>query len=282
MAHRFYVLVTGATGGIGKATALRLDSQGYHVLAGVLEHENTDDLLEGSSDRLIPLVLDVTNPEQIAAAAEKVAEITGDDGLYGLVNNAGIAVPGPLEILLLDSLRWQFEVNVFGQVAVTQAMLPYIRKAQGRVVMMSSITGKRSFALTGAYGASKHAVLAVADTLRRELQPWGIHVAAILPGVINTNIWESSTQWIEQQIAAGKLNKSGLALYADVLKGEASMANAGTEQGISPEHVAETVLKALTASTPRTRYYVGRDAQFVRTVVNFLPVRWVDAILRRG
>ena len=281
MSGRFYVLVTGASKGIGKAIALHLDSLGYHVFAGVRKQADGDTLRELASDRLMPLILDVTDAEQIAGAAEQVAAVTGDNGLYGLVNNAGVAASGPLEILSLDSLRWQFEVNVFGQVAVTQALLPLIRKAKGRVIMMSSISGKWSFGFIGAYGASKYALEGVANALRQELHPWGIHVSTILPGVIDTPIWETSTNWVQQQIDTGAFAAEGVALYREALDNAMALNSAGDENGIPPLRVAEKVQQALTAKTPSTRYYVGKDAQVMRVLVNLLPPRWVDVLMRR-
>ncbi len=182
------VLITGASTGIGRATALRLDAAGWRVLAGVRREEDAAALRAAGSERLSPLLLDVCEPEQIAAAA--VVAAADPDGLAGLVNNAGVAIPGPLETLPIEELRRQVEVNLIAQVAVTQAMAPAIRRAGGRIVFLSSIGGRVAFPFTGAYHAAKFGIEAVGDVFRQELRPWGIRVAIVEPGSIDTPIWE--------------------------------------------------------------------------------------------
>ena len=183
------VLITGASTGIGRATALRLDAAGWRVFAGVRKQEDADALGEAGSERLVPLILDVTDAEQIAAAAARI-ETEARDGLDGLVNNAGVAIPGPLETLAIDDFRRQVEVNLTAHVAVTQAMLPAIRAARGRIVFISSIGGRVALPLTGAYHAAKFGIEAVGDVFRQELRPWGISVSIVEPGSIDTPIWE--------------------------------------------------------------------------------------------
>src|SRR4051794_39187352 len=175
------VLVTGASTGIGRATAMRLDSSGWRVFAGVRKQDDAESLRAEGSERLVPVILDVTDPEQIAAAAERIGA-ESDEGLQGLVNNAGVAVPGPLETIPLDDLRHQLEVNLVAYVAVTQALLPQIRRAAGRVVFLSSIGGRIAFPFAGPYHASKFATEAIGDVFRQELRPWGIEVAIVEPG----------------------------------------------------------------------------------------------------
>jgi NAD(P)-dependent dehydrogenase (short-subunit alcohol dehydrogenase family) len=174
-------LVTGASSGIGRACALRLVSSGWRVLAGV---RRSGDAPKGTQE----VLLDVTNPEHVHAVAERV------DELHGLVNNAGIAVAVPLEFIPLDELRRQFEVNVFGQVAVTQALLPQLRRSKGRIVFVGSIAGKSALPFLGPYAASKHALEAIADSLRVELQPFGVGVSIVEPGTIKTPIWTKSAE----------------------------------------------------------------------------------------
>src|SRR3954454_3243317 len=183
------VLVTGASTGIGRATALRLDGAGWQVFAGVRKEEDAASLRAEASERLSPLILDVTDAGQIAAAAE-VIEREADGGLDGLVNNAGVAVPGPLETVPLEDLRHQLEVNLVAYVAVTQAMLPQIRRAEGRVVFLSSIGGRIAFPFGGPYHASKFATEAIGDVSRKKLRPWGLRVSLVEPGSIDTPIWE--------------------------------------------------------------------------------------------
>jgi NAD(P)-dependent dehydrogenase (short-subunit alcohol dehydrogenase family) len=183
------VLVTGASTGIGRATALRLDRSGWQVFAGVRKEADADSLQAEASERLRPVTLDVTDAGQIAAAAEAIAAETGG-GLDGLVNNAGVAVPGPLETVPLEDLRHQLEVNLVAYVAVTQAMLGEIRRAEGRVVFLSSIGGRIAFPFGGPYHASKFATEAIGDVFRQELRPWRLEVSIVEPGSIDTPIWE--------------------------------------------------------------------------------------------
>src|SRR5579862_2288927 len=180
------VLITGASTGIGAACALYLDARGFRVFAGVRNPADGEALRARSSSRLAPVLLDVTNSDSLRDAAAVINETVSETGLHGLVNNAGIAVGGPLEVLPLDDLRRQFEVNVVGQLAVTQAMLPLLRKARGRIVNMGSIVGRAPVPLVGAYSMSKAAVAAMTTALRLELDLWGIDVSLIEPGAIAT------------------------------------------------------------------------------------------------
>src|SRR5919112_1052610 len=177
------VLITGASTGIGHATAKRMLAYGWEVFAAARKDEDLERL---RGEGFTPIKLDVTDPETIAAAREELDE----RGLRGLVNNAGVAVSGPIEFIPLDELRRQLEVNLVGQVAVIQAFLPNIREATGRIVNISSIGGRIALPMVGPYAASKHALEAVSDSLRRELRPWGIHVSLIEPGGVTTPIWE--------------------------------------------------------------------------------------------
>jgi len=183
------VLITGASTGIGRATALRLDAAGWRVFAGVRKEEDAAALSEAGSERLMPLILDITGAGQIAAAAARV-EAESAAGLDGLVNNAGVAIPGPLETLAIEDFRRQVEVNMTAHVAVTQALLPAVRAATGRIVFISSIGGRVALPLTGAYHAAKFGIEAVGDVFRQELRPWGISVSIVEPGSIDTPIWE--------------------------------------------------------------------------------------------
>jgi NAD(P)-dependent dehydrogenase (short-subunit alcohol dehydrogenase family) len=178
------VLVTGASSGIGEATASHLASLGFRVFAGVRKDEDAERLRE----RVTPVKLDVVDEESIATARREVEE-AAPDGLAGLVNNAGVSVSGPVEFIPLEELRRQLEVNVIGQVAVTQAFLPAIRRARGRIVNVSSVGGRVALPLMSPYNASKFALEAVSDSLRREVRQFGVHVAVVEPGAIRTRIW---------------------------------------------------------------------------------------------
>jgi NAD(P)-dependent dehydrogenase (short-subunit alcohol dehydrogenase family) len=260
------VLVTGASSGIGAACAERLSRGGWDVFAGV----RTPGAAPAGTEELL---LDVTQAEQIAAAAERIG-----GRLDGLVDNAGMAIAAPLELLPLDELRRQLEVNLIGQVAVTQAVLPALRVARGRIVLMGSIGGRSALPFLGAYAASKFALEAVADSLRLELRPFGIEVAIVEPGSIATPIWrrggESATA-----IAAGWTDEQRT-LYAAGIGAFREVAAAAGRRGAPPDEVAKAVEHALTASRPRTRYLVGRDARR-RARVQRLPDRIRDRVLAR-
>lgn len=269
------VLVTGASKGIGEATALRLAGAGWRVFAGVRREADGEALQQRGGEAVVPVLLDVTDSEQIAAAAEVIREATGGV-LHGVVNNAGMAVAGPLEFLPPESLRRQFDVNVVGQVAVTQAVLPMIRAARGRIVMIGSIAGRSALPFVGPYSASKFALEAIADTLRVELMPWGVHVSLIEPGVIATPIWQTSID-----AALAMLEDAPPVVteyYGERLGAIRRRAERGTG-GMSPDVVARVIERALTSSTPRTRYMIGRDAKLRLWLERVLPDRARDRVI---
>ncbi|MEX0893733.1 MAG: SDR family oxidoreductase [Gemmatimonadota bacterium] len=269
------VLVTGASKGIGEACALRLDGLGWRVFAGVRRTEDGAALREKSSERLEPLMLDVTSGEQVAAAGQRVDEACGEAGLTAVVNNAGIAIAGPLEFLPVEELRRQLEVNVVGQVAVTQAVLPALRRARGRIIFVGSIAGRSAMPFTGAYSASKFALEAVTDSLRLELRPWDMHVAIVEPGVISTPIWETSAARAEANLA--RMPEEAERYYGRPLEALRRRARLGIE-GLPASQVAEVVEHALTSRRPRTRYVVGSDAE-LRRFLETLPDRLRDYII---
>jgi NAD(P)-dependent dehydrogenase (short-subunit alcohol dehydrogenase family) len=265
------VLVTGASSGIGETTALRLSRNGWRVLAGVRREVDAERLREAG---LQPLILDVTEPDHVAAVADEV----GGAPLQGLVNNAGIALAVPLELLPLDELRRGLEVNVVGQLAVTQALLPALRRGRGRVVNMSSIAGRSSLPMLGAYGASKHALEGLTDALRIELRPFGIEVVVIEPGTIATPIWTRGGKHADELMARAPAQLA--ALYADRVAALRKVARERGAGGAPPETVAAAVERALTAPRPRPRVLVGRDAH-ARAMIERLPVRLRDRVLER-
>jgi len=256
------VLITGASSGIGAACAERLARAGWQVFACVRERGAAPD---GTNE----LILDVTD----AGAIETAAAAAGDR-LDGLVNNAGIAIAVPLEHLPLDELRRQLEVNVVGQLAVTQALLPALRAAKGRVVIVGSIAGTSALPFLGPYAISKFALEALADSLRVELAPEGIHVSLIRPGTIATPIWK------KPQPLADTLPEEGLKRYGARLDAMRKTAAARAAKAAPVESVAEAIEHALTAERPRTRYLVGRDAH-LRAAVERLPDRWRDKVVSR-
>jgi NAD(P)-dependent dehydrogenase (short-subunit alcohol dehydrogenase family) len=273
-------LVTGASTGIGRATALHLDAAGWRVYAGVRREEDAASLREAGSERLMPLILDVTDADQIATAAEQIGMETGKGGLDGLVNNAGIAVPGPLETLPIDDFKRQIEVNLNAQVAVTQAMLPAIRSATGRIVFITSIGGLMAFPMFGAYHAAKFGLEAVGDVFRQELKPWGISVSVVEPGSIATPIWDRGQA--EADAIGDRARDGHTDLYGNAIEAYREVARKTGERGIPPERVAKRIEHALSARRPRTRYLVGADARGQALASKILPDRVVDWIVARA
>jgi len=278
MANRGFVLVTGASTGIGEACARRLDQEGFVVFAGVRRAEDAQRLRQ-QSPGLVPVMLDVTDAESIAQAVAAIDRRAGEAGLAGLVNNAGISVAGPLEYLSIDDLRRQFEVNVIGQIAVTQACLPLLRAATGRLVFIGSISGRMAAPVLGPYSASKFALAALCDALRAELLPWGLHVVLVEPGSVATPIWQKGLD--EGEVMAASLSDVGRERYRHLIAAVRQAAAAEAKAGIPADRVADVVLRALAAPRPRTRYLVGTDAK-ARAWIALLPDRWRDALIRRA
>jgi NAD(P)-dependent dehydrogenase (short-subunit alcohol dehydrogenase family) len=268
------VLITGASSGIGAATALRLDADGMRVFAGVEHDEDGATALAGASERLTRIVLDVTDEESVQRAVAEV-RAQAPAGLDALVNNAGVGFPGPLEILPLDALRRQLDVNVVGQVAVSQAMLPLLRQAGGRLVFVGSVGGLLASQFAGAYHASKFAIEAIADVWRQELEPEDIAVILIEPSAISTPIWEKATQRLDKLEAA---DAPELARYRERLHGFRDSRHSAHEHGKSPEDVAEVIAKALTERRPDTRYVVGGASKLATALKPLVPDRLADKL----
>jgi NAD(P)-dependent dehydrogenase (short-subunit alcohol dehydrogenase family) len=277
MATRAF-LVTGASSGIGEATALHLDTLGYTVFAGVRNDADADRLRGQASHRLTTVSLDVTDEAQVDSAARTIEAAVGAQGLGGVVNNAGIARGGPLEYLPLDEWRTQLEVNVVGQVAVTKAMLPMVRTARGRIVFIGSVSGRFGTPMMGPYAASKFAIEGIAEALRHEVHRWGVHVAVVEPGAVKTPIWDKgreTTDRLERDLPAEARER-----YADQI----AMIRKGIEQqdanGVPPSKVAKAVEHALLSTRPRDRYLVGNDALVVGVLSRFAPDKVKDLIVR--
>ena len=273
------VVITGASTGIGEACALRMYRLGWRVFAGVRKEADGQALREKASEKLTPIILDVTEQPTIDASAATVTAAVGESGLAGLINNAGVGVGGPLEFISVDELRRQLEVNVIGQIAVTQAFMPLIRKATGRIVNMGSIGGRMATPFLGPYNASKFAMEALTDSLRQELYPWGIHVSIIEPGSIATPIWEKSKASIEE--LKETLPEEAMMLYGETVEAVEKALVEFEAAGIPADEVAKFAEHALTARTPKTRYVVGRDAQIQRLLVKWAPDRVRDGLVRR-
>jgi NAD(P)-dependent dehydrogenase (short-subunit alcohol dehydrogenase family) len=281
-------LITGASTGIGRATALGLAASGWTVLAGVRKTADGEALQTVGGERVIPLELDVTDPGQIARAVERVAELTGDpEGgpssaqpgrLDALVNNAGSAVGGPLELISMDDLRRQFDVNFFGHVAVTQALIPALRRARGRIVLISSVGGLVTTPFLAPYHASKYALEAAANSLRLELARSHIQVALIEPGSVATPIWEKNSGQVDEFSIPEELREQ----YGHVPAAMAKALHNTARRGIPPERVAQTIERALSARRMRARYLIGLDAHAMVWASRLLPDLLFDRLLRRA
>jgi NAD(P)-dependent dehydrogenase (short-subunit alcohol dehydrogenase family) len=269
------VLVTGASTGIGEATALHMEELGWRVLAGVRKDEDAERLREASKGSLEPVKLDVTDEGSVRAAAGQAGE-----RLDGLVNNAGISIAGPLEFVPVEDFRRQLEVNVIGQVAVTQALLPALRAAKGRIVNVGSIGGLMAVPLASPYAASKFALEGITDSLRRELRAHGVHVAIVEPGGVRTPIWAKGQATADELRSQMPPEVDGL--YGELIGAVTAEARRIAEEGMAPKEVAEVIAHALTAKRPRTRYLVGRDAKLRGRMVRVLPDRAVDALVARA
>ncbi len=272
-------VVTGASSGIGQACAMALDARGGRVFAGVRREADAQRIGSQASARLTPLLLDVTDPDAIAAAARRVEEAVGETGVAGLVNNAGIAVAGPLEVVPLAELRKQLEVNVIGPIAMIQAFLPLLRKARGRIVNMSSVSGRFVVPYLGPYAASKFALEALSDSLRTELRAWGIRVALIEPASIATPIWEKSLAAGDELEAAAHPEQA--ALYRADLDALRNAIQRAAETAMPVERVVRAVLHALTARRPRIRYPVGLRTNIAIRIFSWFPDRLRDWNIRR-
>jgi NAD(P)-dependent dehydrogenase (short-subunit alcohol dehydrogenase family) len=274
------VVVTGASTGIGNACALHLDRIGFRVFAGVRRDEDAERLRSQGSDRLTPVKLDVTDAESIRAAADQVTAALGAEPLSGLVNNAGIAVSGPVEYLPIEEVRKQLEVNFIGQVAVTQAFLPLLRRSHGRVVNIGSVGGEVALPFLSPYAASKHALEGFSDSLRREVERLGVHVAIVRPGAIQSSIWERGNAAADEVLAS--VPPEAIEVYGDAVRGARAAANQRAQEAIPAQQVADVVEDALTADKPKTRYVVGRVGKAMVALERWLPDRVFDRLVARA
>jgi NAD(P)-dependent dehydrogenase (short-subunit alcohol dehydrogenase family) len=274
------VVVTGASTGIGRATALLLDEKGYRVFAGVRKDEDAKSLKEEGSDRLKPIKIDVAKDRSIAAAKRTVKRLLGDDELVGLVNNAGVGGGGPVEFEPIDDFRNTIEINLIGQVAVTQAFLQLVREGRGTVVFLASIGGRIASPFMSSYSASKFALEGIGDTLRREVSPWGIDVVVVEPGSIATEIWRKGSDQVEEQMK--QMPSEAERLYGDQMRSwvQAFLVETGG-RGIPPKKVAQVIHRAIRSDKPKARYLVGTDAKVGAKLQAAVPTRTFDRMFRR-
>jgi NAD(P)-dependent dehydrogenase (short-subunit alcohol dehydrogenase family) len=269
------VVVTGASSGIGKASATRLAADGFHVLAGVRRQADAESI---SSQRIEPVILDITDDDDIVALTRRITEDPRRRPLRAVVNNAGIAINAPIEVLTLDDWRRQFDVTVFGQIALTRALLPALLASRGRVINITSVGGRIAMANYGAYSAAKYAMEAVSDSLRREVDEFGVTVVKVTPGAVSTNLTASG-------LAAGArvadtMSPEQHERYDELGRAFVAQAEGFARHGVTPEHAAGVISRAISARRPKTRYTIGRDGAALTVVSRLAPDRLLDVVLR--
>jgi NAD(P)-dependent dehydrogenase (short-subunit alcohol dehydrogenase family) len=271
------VLITGTSTGIGKATALHLDRLGFRVFATVRNENDAQALCAEASERLVPLLMDVTDQASIDQAKEEVGQAVGDAGLAGLVNNAGVGFLAPLEFLPLDELRWMFEVNVYGLLAVTQAFLPLLRQKRGRIVNISSTASLFVAPFHGPYSAAKLGVNGLSNALRLELKPHGVQVSVVVCGSIKTPIWEKGEHLADR--ALKDFPPQAMELYGEHYRKLRAYFSRLGKAGVLPEAASQKIVHALTSRRPKNTYYVGPDANFYKIADKLLYGRLRDWVI---
>ena len=267
-----HVLVTGASTGMGAAATRELAHRGFHVLAGVRRDRDADTIRAAGVE---PILLDITEPARVAALAARVA--ADPRPLHALINNAGIQVNGPVEALPMEQWRWVFEVNLFGHIAVTQALLPALLRSKGRVINISSIGGRAAMATYGAYAGAKFALEAVSDSLRREVAPLGVHVVVVEPGGVRT---EMATRGVATaNDLAARMTPEQVERYGSLVQANNALMTSGTTSGLTADAAARIIVKAVTTRRPRPRYTAGRDAAMIIPLTRILSDRTLDRIL---
>ncbi|MFD6918833.1 SDR family NAD(P)-dependent oxidoreductase [Streptomyces sp. NPDC059944] len=269
---RKLVVVTGASTGMGASTARELARRGFHVLAGVRRDRDADAVRSAGIE---PVILDITEPEHVKAVAARVA--ADSRTLHALVNNAGVQVNAPVEALPMAEWRRVFEVNLFGHIAVTQALLPALLRSRGRVINISSIGGKYAMATYGAYAGAKFALEAVSDSLRREVAPLGVQVVVVEPGGVRTEIAARGIATAND--LAARMTPEQDERYGGLIRANNRLMASGTASGLTADAAARVIAGAVTARRPRTRYTAGRDAALIMSVGRLLSDRTVDRIL---
>ena len=273
------VLITGSSTGIGFACAILLDQRGFKVFAGVRNTSDGEQLKAKTSPQLTPILLDVTKPDTIQSAFELIKNEAGEDGLSGLINNAGIGIASPVEFLPMNDLRRLFDVNVFGQISVIQTFLPLLRQAKGRIINIGSIGDRITMPFGGALCASKSAFASFTEAMRLELSAWDIKVTLIEPASISTPAVDKVKEGNEKRIEG--LPTEGARLYASKFRLFTQRAIEREKNGSQPEIVAHVVYQALTAKQPKTRYLVGKDSNLLATLAKWAPDPILDKIRLR-
>lgn len=281
------IVITGASSGIGAAAALFLARQGWRVFAGVRREVDGEKLRSGfmgssgpdvaEPGSIYPVILDVTRSHDISRAVETVQSQLGNAHLHGLLNNAGWLCMGPLEVIPLEDVRRQFEVNTFGVLATTQAFLPMLRKARGRIVQISSSSGLSALPFMGPYAASKFALEAMSDSMRIELHRWGIRVSLVEPGPIETPLLHKNLEWLDRLEA--RMTQQEAALYKREMRLVRHFAQLSGDTALPVQRVVDAIVHALTAKRPRARYRIGSSTSGVGFLEK-LPVALRDWLIR--
>ncbi|QDI72997.1 dehydrogenase [Streptomyces calvus] len=266
------IVVTGASTGMGASAARELARRGFHVLAGVRRDRDADAI---RSTGIEPVILDITKSEQVEALAARVAD--DPRALHALVNNAGVQVNAPVEALPMTEWRRVFEVNLFGHIAVTQALLPALLRSKGRVINISSVGGRFAMATYGAYAGTKFALEAVSDSLRREVAPLGVQVVVVEPGGVRTEMAARGVETANH--LAAQMTPEQDERYGSLLQANNKLMTSGTASGLTADAAARVIARAVTTPRPRTRYTAGRDAALIMCLGPMLSDRALDRIL---
>jgi hypothetical protein len=272
------VVITGASTGIGWATAKLLLDRGFRVFGSVRKQADADRLTGEFGANFTPLLFDVTDEAAVKAAAVTVRAALGGETLAGLVNNAGVAIAGPVLELPVEQFRTQLDINVIGPIIATQAfgpllgVDPQLRGAKGRIVMISSVAGRNGNPMTPAYAASKHAIEGLSESLRRELMLFGIDVIIVAPGAVKTPIWGKADE-LDMSVYRNSPYLAAMGKVRDLTKHLSQI-------GLPPEKIAARVAEALTSPSPKVRYQITPDP--VRHLITgMLPKRTVDKIIAK-
>jgi NAD(P)-dependent dehydrogenase (short-subunit alcohol dehydrogenase family) len=273
------VVITGTSTGIGRACAVGLADMGFHVFAGVRKETDGDALRRLTTGTLTPVLIDVTDAAVVKEAAEKVAGSVKANGIVGLVNNAGIGVTSPMEVIPSGVLRKQYDINVFGQVTVIQSFLPLLRLAAGRIVNMGSIGDRLTMPFGAPLTSCKWAFASITEALRLELRPWGIHVILIEPATIHTEAVDKMDADAEQTLS--QLTEIERERYAAAYRSMTRRTLARERTGSSPDVVAIGVIRALTTRKPKTRYLIGKHARVLAFIARWAPDPLFDQVRLR-
>ncbi len=273
------VVITGTSSGIGKACVLNLDKHGFKIFATVRKTKDYRNIQRETSKNVIPLILDLSDENSIKSAYSIVSANVGESGLSGLINNAAIAIGGSLEFMSITDIRKQFEINLFGQIAMIQTFLPLLRKGSGRIINISSTNGWVSFPFMGAYCATKYALEAISDALRLELEKWKIPVSVINPNKIISPIWEKSISITNSLFE--KLPPEAKSYYDTILSGVIKTIRKTAYTALTPDIIVKAVFHALTAKKPKIRYLPSFETKILFLVSKILPKKMLNTIIKK-